>query len=154
MQKNKVGILLNNLQPSQISYYAVGTINGLLRKGFDAIVFVKNLCVPSTRPFCSIMNQCEAIDFDGLLIATDLDSAEFLLNINTECKKVFYVWDLEWLRGANNFLKNMEVYRSQKLKIVVRSEQHEKIFTNYTNRKPDAVIPDLNMLGVYNEFCE
>lgn len=100
------------------------------------------------------MNISEVFSFNGMLISTNLRNTAIMLKAKTNAKKIFYVWDLEFLRrGNSDFLRNNEIYRHPDIKIVCRSADHAKVLENYSNRKPDAIIPTINLLGIYNEFA-
>lgn len=151
----KAGVLLKDLSSSQLAFLTIGGLNKIADSSKDdAIAFVKHMARPCAPIHFACLNMCEAIVFDGLLISTDIDTATFALNINTNCKRIFYVWDLEWLRKKKDFLSNVKVYRDERMTLVARSEEHAKLIENYCNRKVDYIIENFNIPEICNEFCE
>jgi hypothetical protein len=68
-------------------------------------------------------------------------------------KIVFYIDDLEWMRnGKNNFLYNLQAYRSPLVELVTPSLNYAKLVENYSNRKVSAVIPGYNVTELIKRF--
>ena len=138
----QLGLILPHLGASQLSYLAIHHANHMNRQGNPVILFYEDLVEPCIPLISPCMNVNEIWGFDGLLIATSIDSCLAMINAPNPSKKVFYVWDLEWLRGKTDFEYNNRAYRHEKVELVCRSESHADILENYSNRRA-TVIPDL-----------
>ncbi|SVC44680.1 uncharacterized protein METZ01_LOCUS297534, partial [marine metagenome] len=93
-------VLINNIGASQLSYLVVQNLNelGNHRPEIDAIVYYENMQKHCLPPNFAIMQIAEAWGHHGPMIATSLSTAQKLIGFPSE-RKLFYVWDLEWLRG-------------------------------------------------------
>jgi hypothetical protein len=114
---------------------------------FDVVFFYQQVSPTPLKPFCATMNISEIWSFDGTLIATDINSASVVNKVVSPAKKIFYVWDLEWMRPYHqqNYLYNLSIFRSPYLKLVARSEDHVKLIEHYCNRKVDNVIQNFQL---------
>jgi len=81
---------------------------------------------------------------EGTCVATNAYLADKLLNTPGPSRRLFYLWDLEWLRGhrVKSYESYLGVYTNPELEIVCRSETHREIFENNFNRKVDFVLRD------------
>lgn len=149
-----IGIVIPSLGNSQLTLFTVGQCHYLRQfTEHESFIFTEDFEPPCMSVQTACMNISEMYSFTGILIATSLLNASMIMKINSDCKKIFYVWDLEFLRaGKNNFFSNNSVYRSPELKIVCRSPEHASALENYSNRKPDAIIQNINLMEICNEF--
>jgi len=146
----KVGLVLPHLHSSQIAFFGLSYINNIVSQTneYDFAVFYQDLLPACVRPNCAIMNYNEIWTHNGLLIATNLDTADACLRTVSSSKTLFYVNDLEWLRkDRHNFLRNINIYRNVSY-LVCRSEHHAKQLQHYCNRKADAVISLFNLTQI------
>lgn len=151
--KKKIGIIHKDWGPSDCAFFGILFGNELVSKtDIDLIYFYEDLPKFVIQPNSGSMNIHDIWGFDGLTIATSLDSAAALNNVTGNHPKVFYTWDLEFLRNQKNFVYNNQIYRSPKLKIVCRSIEQAKCFSNYANRQPDAIIEDFNLFEFWKLF--
>jgi hypothetical protein len=134
------GIILDHIYASQIAYESITALNKLVDKDNDIAIFVKNNS-PSYIPTKFGIFGLHSIHniVAGTIIATDLDSAEVLINSQTTANKIFYVWDLEWLHNQQkkNFLQNVNIYRN--IEIVTRSKSYSDAINNYCNIRPKVL---------------
>lgn len=152
-----VGIILDNLGPNQKAFSAIKQINNDIESGTDVnyTIFYRNMSQPCLHPDCSVMNINEIWHFNGVLIATDIEGALLLSKVVNESIKIFYVYDLEWIRpGKNNFFHNIKAFRDEKIQLVVRSNDYFYPVENYSNRQIDGVIPHFNIKAIIGAFYE
>lgn len=153
--KRKIGICSEDFGATDCNFFSINMANKIVAEtDIDVIGFYEDLpnqVVPANFGF---MNIQDIWGFDGLTIATNINQALALKQVPGHHPKIFYVWDLEFLRGQNrNFLYNLEAYRSN-LKIVCRSEEHAKCLENYSNRKCDSIIENFNLFEFWKQFGE
>jgi len=152
----KIGLILPDLSSSQLTFLAVEQLNRILHQSgaIDGVIFVENISKPAIPPACAIMDLSEIWNFDGLLISTTLDNTNIMIKSVIPAQKVFYVWDMEWLRGTrkNDFKRNVDILRDPTIKLVVRSESHAKCLANYANREADLIVDNFDIGRVINEF--
>lgn len=146
-----VGVILDHLSVSQLGVDFMLELNKTAKEeNKNVCIFAKNLSPPSVELRCGVfgLNLLHNID-NGLIIATDLDGAEILINSQTTAEKAFYVWDLEWLHNPNkrNFLKNVDVYRN--IKLLTRSESYADAIENYANVRPEVISISETINGLF-----
>ncbi len=139
----KLGFILDNCGPNELAYRVISSANNLIKNQpgvADFIVFFNNI-VPNCMPleFAS-MNMVEAYDYDGVLVATDLLNASKMLNFPAASRKIFYVWDLEWIRLPNrNYDSFREIYCNEELDLFCRSKTHQFFIQNAWGREAKIV---------------
>jgi hypothetical protein len=125
-----LGIILKDFRESQINYeifsQGASTENffGIIRNSTESFMNVRFPVVNYSKIYSGYMNE------DYTLVATDLDSALCLANVKNKAKKIFYVWELEFLK-MKSFSTNVKIYRS--LDVYTRSESYKKALDNYAN---------------------
>lgn len=144
----KLGILINNLGPTQMAYRFISQTNALMHERFDIdiIAFYENITRHCMLPLFGCMQLNEAWGYNGPLIATDLTTARKLIKFPGTKNKYFYVWDLEWLRlRRKNFTELYNIYGSKKLKLLARSASHAQLIANCWNREVPTIVDDFNI---------
>lgn len=145
---NKIGVLVNNLGFSQLNYFLIRNVNELMatRYNVEVVVFYDHLQKPCLPMNFASMQTVEAWGYDGTIIATSLASADKLIRFPAAAKKLFYLWDLEWLRiKQKSYLPLREIYCCQELGILARSQSHKEIFENCWNHKVERIVEDFDM---------
>lgn len=151
---SNIGIIIPDVSNSEMTFYTVNQCHYAKQfSNYEPYIFVEDLQPPCMQIMCACMNLSEIFSFTGTLIATNLKNANIMAKAKINAKKIFYVWDLEFLRrGNNNFAQNNEIYRNKDIKIVCRSEEHAKVFANYANRKPDLIVPNINIVEIHEKL--
>ena len=152
---HKLGILVPHLGASHQNYCLLRNVNRLLTQSADTdvILFYENLNIPCVQPMAAMMQIHEAWGFDAPVIATSLSTAEKLIRMPGPTKKIFYTWDLEWLRMPQKLWEQLySVYAHPSLRLVARGEDHKQILQDAWNKKVDAVIDDFE-LGPFLNLC-
>lgn len=144
---NHIAIALPDLSSSDLAFIAINQAGYAIHNNpVRDFTFLTEEKFPPCVPIpCSRTNISEMWSCGGLVIATNLTTANTLAKAVIKAKKVFYVWDLEFLRGNKNFVENSRIYRDPRLTLICRSQSHAEALENYCNRKPDAIIPDMNI---------
>lgn len=144
--KMNINVLLQDVGASQIAYCVIRNLNKLsdTRPDIDTIVYYENMhrnCIP---PNFAIMQIAEAWGQHGPMIATSLSTAIKLTGFPSE-RKIFYVWDLEWLRGEQrHYQMYANIYTHPGLELIARSEDHKRAIENAFNREVKHVISDFD----------
>jgi len=146
-----INILVPNTGASQLSFFVIKELNSLTktRPEIDSILFYENKhknCLPTNF---SVMQISEAWGQSEAIIATTLSTARKLQKIPAR-KKIFYVWDLEWIRDSSqkSYEKYSNVYGDKSLTLVARSEHHKLAIENAFNRTVEHVVSDFNMQNI------
>ena len=143
-------VLVPNLGSSQLSFFVITQINKMFEEkpDKDAIVFYENMSSSCMPVNFAVMDISECWSHAGPVIATSFSTAEKLRCFPSE-RKLFYVWDLEWIRNTpaqsvqyENF---KDVYTNKSLKLIARSQSHKKLIENCFNRDVDYTVENFNM---------
>ncbi len=144
-----IGIILPDMGVSQLAYMAINQCNICANITDDSyFIFFEDMQKPCVKPTVACMNVSELHTFEGLLVSTSIETTLTALSCVTNSKKIFYVWDLEWIRNKNDFLYNMKAFRNEQVELMCRSEQHAKLVHNYSNRKPSLIFNNFNLLAL------
>ena len=138
----KIGILLKDTAASQCNFSIINTTN-IINQTTDHVVslFYINKTVPCVRTLCCTTTLDKIYGFNGHLIATDVETARFLLRHNRESHD-WYVWDLEWLR--NRYMREdlIALYSSRKFNFVCRSKDHADELNKFTGQDYNRYVSD------------
>ena len=156
MQKSKqIGVLLEDLSASQLTFYVIKNINDYLEKSdIDFVEFFQNSTASMITPRFSTMSVSETWSFSGTVIATSVSTALSIQKTCIPAKKYFYVWDLDWhRRGGQDFEYTIQAYNNPELNLIARSSSHAKAIKNYCNRDVCGIVDNFNidqLIGVIN----
>ena len=149
---NDIGILLDNLAPSQEAYLTLKQVNSLHEK-FNFSLFTREIKPFLTQPKCAVTSVDVAFNFHGTLIATNLECARFLCNMYNLSRKFLYLFELEWFNYSSynprNYADNLSIYRNPNLTIVTPSEEYQHLFKSYASRD-SIVIPNFNIEKIWS----
>jgi|SRR6185312_2242787 len=155
-----IGILVDNLGHSELSYLLCKNINNFLERysGIDVIVYCNQHFLSIIKPLFSVMQLNECFGHIGPLISTSIDTALFMERVCNQAQKFFYVWDLEflrhntysyalWAQQEKNYPINEKFFREiyHKYYLIARCLDHKKVLENNYNLKCDAIIPDFQL---------
>ena len=129
----QVGIILPHLGPSQLAHEVITKINET--RGPYTLYF-EDVCPTYTRIHSALMNLSESKFFTGRLIATSPLSANYILSSLKHIEACFFINDIFWYRGLNNYIQNVNLLRNPKLKLYTRCEQYADIIEKYCGVKP------------------
>ncbi len=138
----KLAFIVDNLGPNELAHYLITSGNACLQANTDVdlVAFVHNFIPTCGEPRFAYMNVSEAYGYDGSLIATNLQTADKILNFPGPSRRLFYVWDLEWMRLPNrNYDMFASVYKNCRLELFCRSKQHQFFIRNAWNREAKIV---------------
>jgi len=142
----KFGIILEQLLPTQLVASAIYNINQIILNTthISPIIFINDYYRPFITPLCPIMQHQEIWGFDAPVIATNIYTANLLLQAPRPTKKYFYVWNLEWLYQTTQIFSEYEhVYYNTNLHLIARSEEHNNILTNNW-QQPQCIMRDFD----------
>lgn len=141
----KIAVILNNLGSNQSTFSIISNMNSsCLSNDLDPAIFELNNVTHIMRARFGIFPINYAYLYDGILVSTDVETTKFSLESCRSKKKIFYVWDLEWMRNLKSFESN-QIYALPELKIITRSEDHAKCIERVCRRRVDAIIPQFNL---------
>ena len=130
----KIAAVVNNLGPSQKSFYLIKEFNkASCTTDISCCAFVDVPGVFVTKPLFACYNIAFFADYDGAAIATTIKEAKSLLDSGSNSKKYLYLWDLDWTEGPVNHEYYCSILRDPRLKLIARSESHAELIKNFCN---------------------
>ena len=143
MKNKNIAAVVNDLSPSQKSFYLIDTFNKFIDDvNISPSVFQSRSCNPVIQPLFSCRLTASLSSYSGVVISTTLADAELTLRASNHTNKYLYIWDLSWIYNTINFSKAMKVLRNDDLTIIARSESHAEVIENFCNKKPAAILED------------
>lgn len=138
----KIGIALDNFGPGQLAFEVVAQANMVVatKPDINIVGFYETLSMPMVNPHFATMPIAEAFGFDGPIVATNLSTASKLIKFPSCPRKLFLVWDLEWLRQPRAFSDFQSVYGHPSLSLLARGNSHAQIISQCWNR--DVAVMD------------
>jgi hypothetical protein len=111
----------------------------------DVVYFIQNQSLSDEVPAFGIMNIVEAYDFDGILIAFDLDSAEKIIRMPGASHRIYYITEAEWVNNGRTYDQLLNILRNPRLTFVTNTEDLKEIVEDCWQYKVSAVIPDYDV---------
>jgi hypothetical protein len=118
--------------------------------GTDLSVFYDELGPPPYLLKSAVYGSHELWDYDGVAVATSLETAQTLLRMMGPKKRVLYLADLFWTRLAQKSYEGLyAILGNPTLELVARTPEIARITENAWNRKVARVGPisPLTFLG-------
>ena len=140
--------ILTNLEVQQGLIITQG-LNKLVDNNayIDPVVFYKDYQPQLIRPMFCLMQDVEAWNFPHTLIATNIDTLTRLSKCNIPTKKLFYVFNLEWLYlKEQNYDSLRDIYN---VDLIVRSRDHFDIVEKCWKR-PLGIVQDTSFETIVN----
>ena len=150
-QENKqIGFIVNNLMASHLSFSLIKNLNEYVdESNSEAVVFFENSSSSIIRPNFATMSLNEIWNFNGVLVSTNINTTLALKKCFAPSIKIFYVWDLEWMRPAMGqnieFERVVQAFSDESIDLVARSKDHAKAIENYSNRKVKHIVENFNI---------
>lgn len=151
----KIGVVLNNMGACQLAYYLIKKGNQFVESGDkDLVAFFYEIAPECMRPNFASMNLSEAYNYDGLLVATDANSASRIIEFPGTTNRFFYVWDLEWVRMQNKQFEDLSViYNNDRLPLIARSKTHYDLIKKIW-KEPIGICEDADIEQLYKITSE
>lgn len=101
-------------------------------------IFLRDGVIPHSTLNLPIFGIHDLPYYNGEVVVTNLNNAEYVMKANGNITCTFVVWDLEWMRQPSSFIRNVNIYRNVH-KLIARSKDHADAIANYSNRYPDGI---------------
>lgn len=143
----KVGVVVDDLSASQLSYHVIKNINNHVEKSdTDFVAFFQNSTASMLPMHFSSMCINEVWNFDGAVIATSVSTVLSISKTFSPKQKYFYVWDLEWCRTkGREFEYIIQAFNKDDIKLIARSEDYAKAIKNYCNKDVVGIVNNFNI---------
>jgi len=151
----QLNFLVEHMGNSQLAFALTSTLNDLAdtRSDLDAIVYYNTMHRIYMTPKFAMMQMVEAWGQPGYTIATSVATARKMLSFPGTQKRLFYVWDLEWIRGEQIYYDMFApLYQDPSIVLIARSKIHADAINNCFNT--GVVKPchkDIHIVDDFNE---
>lgn len=140
-----IGFLVRAVSMSQEGLMLINECNKLLEtdRSIEVNIFYEDYDRIPLKPEFSLMQNRHAWGYTGTLISTDLRTTEVLQHLVGPSRKLFYVWNLEWLYSHNMFLSYSKLYQSPDIDLIARTPSHFDIIKKLW-KEPKYLMEDFN----------
>jgi len=141
----KTGFLIESLGLSQLGVLMARNLNKLVsdRGDISPYVFYEDYDKLPETPWFPIMQNCYAWDFRGILISTSIKTTRIAQTIVGPSKRLFYVWNLEWLYTQKSFQEFSQVYQDDNIDLIARSVSHAELLSKLW-KTPAHILEDFD----------
>jgi hypothetical protein len=140
-----LSFLVPDLYKGQLPYFLITELS-IPHVGLDATIFVENLTPFCLTPTVPVMQSIEAWQKSGTMVATSPGAAYKMLSFPGPDRRIFYSWDLYWLRGQRRVYEPYrDLYGNEDIEVIARSDSHKRAIENAFNIDVIGVVEDFNM---------
>lgn len=142
----KLGVAASSIFRFQLTNSIFNSLNQLSAEdiNFDCYLFREQMSPFPMPPNFAIMSLVDMWGFDGTVIATDIPTVDRLISCPCPKKKLFYVWNLEWIFQSNPRISNLEkYYLNDDIKLIARSQSHFDVISSVW-KTPIGILEDFN----------
>lgn len=141
----KIGVMVDDTTMSDAHYSVMTELNNRVGGLHDIFLITSNVSAKIIKNDFAIMNSTRAANIhNGLIIATSLATAFNLKNLVSNSKKVFYIYELEWLYQLSDYDMIHDILNSG-LTLICRSQRHAEVLKNNFNVSVDKILPTFNL---------
>lgn len=141
-----VNFLVEDMGSSQLAYKLIRCANGLVADGYPVVTFYEQMSRHILRPAFPAMQIVEAWAQPGITIATSINTAVNLIDFPGPKYKLFYIWDIEWLRGPQRIWGALyDLFNHESLQLIARTDEYATIIHNAFNRKPEFIMENFEL---------
>jgi hypothetical protein len=142
-----INILVDNLFVSQLGHCIINGVNTYdFNRQEEILVFQLDQMPIRADLNCAIMQMQDIYGQNGLVIGTSIKTAQLLQSLPQQ-NKIYYVWDLDWIRPytIDNAEAYVTLYNNPSYQIVCRSQHHAQLLENNFKCKISEINPNCNL---------
>ncbi len=140
-----INFLVEHIGASQMGFYLLSCVQRICeQERHSPIIFYNQLHRPCRKVMVPALLMVEAWAQPGVSIATSMSIANSLLEWPGPQKKMFYVWDMSWLRNPKVYGPATQLFSNPGLGIIARCEDHARIIENNFNVEVKHVCENFN----------
>ena len=141
----RAGIVVDALGVSQLAVQLTQELNKIdeMDEYHDVILFYHEYDRIVIPPLFGMMQEQELWGFDAPVLATSLETADRILRCPGPTKRLFYVWELEWIIAKHDIDYTSQIYCNPRIELIARSQEHYNTIKSCW-REPAHIIEDFN----------
>lgn len=145
----KTAVLVHDTNISDLNYHVMSELNNMSNT-HEVFLLTNNISSRVIEPNFAIINSSRvACTYDAIVIATTIDTARLLIKAAINSRKVFYLYQLDWLYLPFNYNEVYDVINSD-LELIVRSKNHANLIEKVFGRKVDNIVPEFRLDEIWN----
>ena len=138
-----LGILVEDLFASELSWRLLKHLEKRTLQGLSSHLFVRTFSESCLESTVSSHHFHDCWGFTGPVIACSLNLAQKLACMPCPSLRVYYLWDLEWLRLSQRQHRTLAaLYGDARLQLVCRTQEHARLVEDLFGRKVAGVVAD------------
>lgn len=139
---HKLGILIDNIGKSSSNMHLFNALHRLNTQDNYANIdlFYNSMSPPFMNIPYSINHFSEVWCYNSNIVATSFSNISKLLLVPFNGKRIYYVWELEWIDTVLNYNDIESVFQNPKVKIVARSDYHKQLIQKTFNQQDVPVV--------------
>jgi len=148
----KLGLFLHDLGHNQMAYEAITAVNKYYDNlgAADITFFVEVPAVPIIQPKTAIMFPVEIYEYDGTVVATNLNQIQTISKFIGP-RKIFYAYDLEWTDMRHKQYEQLApLYRDKNFTVITRSQEYKERLEEAWNIEVKAIVEHFNIEALLN----
>ena len=141
----KIGVILSNLKQIDQNVFMIDYMNKH-SNDYNISLFVNQQEELAHRCLTPVFYMKDAFLYEGIMVATDLFSAECLIKMPSPEKKYFYNWALEWtFFDMPDFERINSIYRG--INLLANTEEDSKTLSKVW-KTPAETLPKFDILNL------
>jgi hypothetical protein len=143
-----LNFLVDHVGASHMAYCLIEQGNSISEHGdANVTVFYDQLHRPCRRLLIPAMMMIEAWAQPGISVATSLSTVSRLLKFPGASQKMFYVWDMTWLKNPKYVGTYSSIFRNPELTLIARCDDHRDAICDVFNTEVPYVFDNFNRSG-------
>jgi hypothetical protein len=146
----KTAVLLDDTNISDMNYHVMSEMNNAVEND-DVFLLVNNVSSKVIHPNFAVINSSRvACVEDGLIVATNLNTALMLRKVATNAKKVYYMYNIDWCGNQFNFDDVYDTLHDPNLIIICRSDSFLEHINAVYKTNLTHVLRDFDLGAIWN----
>lgn len=154
--RNKLGFSINNFGSSELAFQFIKNGNILVAEdpNVDLVGFYEDMALPCVDANFPIIPLSYAYRFEGPMILTSLNIAEKSLDMPYLTDRMFYIWDLDWIRPWKKscWRSSYELYNNPAFRRSTRCEDYAKVIKSVCECDVDLIVEDCDLKKLSEEL--
>lgn len=138
-----IGILKSTLQNVDKDFFAVNSLNQLLKTSTNACLFCDHIDNNfKLQAYTNVLQRVNMFRFNGILITDNLGRCQDLVNASYAKKRFLYLYHLEWLYINNlEYAHIKKILLNDNIELIARTKSHAELIESLF-KKPKYVMPE------------
>lgn len=143
--------MLDDTNISDKNYHVMNELNNVVKDGIECFLLVDNVSSKVIDSEVAIINSSRvSCVYDGIVIATSVNTAKSLERAAINSVKIFYIYEFDWAETVYNYNEIYNLLHSKQLILVCRSETQRNVLKQVFSVDVSYVFPDFEFDPFYH----